>query len=798
MVVLLIVLIVVLGLGLVYLSVMGVPTWFSDRILADARARGYEVYFRNLDFSVFDGIIAEDVLVFLDDADQHPMMEARHIILGFDPSQWFRKKVGLHTLRINKGLVRVGTEGAIRSEEDPGLVRMEEVNGVVRFEPARVRLEALEARIFGVKLACRGDVYHRPPRPEAERKKPAERSIHPGEWIDRLGEARIWLPRLVRQFNLVEFAKTPVAELDFSLHPAEPSQNQLTFRAKGRETRLRGVLFDGWTANAKVDGDDVTISEITLTRDGARIAAKGRLNLATEMVEGGVSSTLPPIYLMNLIPADLREELARSGTSFSGRLDTDLLLGPSPIKAWSKRIRGSLAVEKAEIRNVWVEKGTFTCRWDDPVFHVEHFEALAGRDDQQGRITGKLLTEPETGSFEGSVELSLDLRALLPLMSEDQKKIVRTMTFRQSPPEIKADFSGVAGDGKTFKLEGGIIADNFTFRGTFLDALRTGVRIEDQIMTLKPFRIVRSEGEVNGWLKTWFTRPRVEMDMTSSIDPTSLAMTIGPGMERTFRSFRFNGPARVKAVGIVGFKHEVDQTSYSVEVEAEDFAYDWLDIQQGTFQVKATNRVIDIHRMAGRAYDGTFTGNLRFFPDGSNARYAVSADLKTMNFGDMVKKIRQDGEQSFEGSLSGSMNYTGLTKGSAGDSIEGKAHIRIKDGDLWKIPLFGELSEILGRIMPGLGFVTQSDFTANIDIRDRAFHTRDARLKGNILSVEGKGSYHLNETLDFDVKVKPRGENPILETVRVITYPVTSLLNFKLEGTVADPKWTPENWPTDV
>ncbi|MBU1910320.1 MAG: AsmA-like C-terminal region-containing protein, partial [Verrucomicrobia bacterium] len=124
--------------------------------------------------------------------------------------------------------------------------------------------------------------------------------------------------------------------------------------------------------------------------------------------------------------------------------------------------------------------------------------------------------------------------------------------------------------------------------------------------------------------------------------------------------------------------------------------------------------------------------------------------------------------------------------------------ITIEDGTLFQIPLMGELSQWLTRLYPGLGFATQTDFRTNYRIKDGAFHTEDAMLEGAMLSLKGKGDYFFDQRLDVVVQVQPMRDGIVAEAVRLATSPLTKLLEFKLAGTLREPKWRPLNLPKEM
>jgi hypothetical protein len=105
---------------------------------------------------------------------------------------------------------------------------------------------------------------------------------------------------------------------------------------------------------------------------------------------------------------------------------------------------------------------------------------------------------------------------------------------------------------------------------------------------------------------------------------------------------------------------------------------------------------------------------------------------------------------------------------------------------------------MLARVTPGLGHATQTDFHAGFVFRDGAAHSRDIVLDGDLMRLLGEGDYGFDGSLEFNIKAKPTGEGVIAEVMTLITSPLTFLLEFHLDGTLAEPTWRPQNLPKEL
>jgi hypothetical protein len=60
------------------------------------------------------------------------------------------------------------------------------------------------------------------------------------------------------------------------------------------------------------------------------------------------------------------------------------------------------------------------------------------------------------------------------------------------------------------------------------------------------------------------------------------------------------------------------------------------------------------------------------------------------------------------------------------------------------------------------------------------------------VSFTAKGDCGFDGNLSFDVQVRPLTEKSLIgQAMRVLTYPISRLLEFRLDGTLQRPRWRP-------
>jgi hypothetical protein len=116
------------------------------------------------------------------------------------------------------------------------------------------------------------------------------------------------------------------------------------------------------------------------------------------------------------------------------------------------------------------------------------------------------------------------------------------------------------------------------------------------------------------------------------------------------------------------------------------------------------------------------------------------------------------------------------------------------------LPIFGGLTAFLSKVVPGVDFVLgQNDFSADFELRDRSILSEHVAVEGGVFSLQGKGVCGFDGNLNYAVQVKLMREHPLFaKLIRLITWPLSKLFEFRLSGTVAKPEWYPINFSREL
>ncbi len=790
----LILLIVLAGAGiLVYLHVQGFPDWCRARWVKHMAAQGLHVDASEIFFHPLEGVRASDFRYYDSGLRILPVLEAERVKLDIDVLDLIRGQAGLEGLTVFGGTVRVSPQGVLHLADPANVLVIEDLDATLRVSAVEILVPSLRARILDMQVHGAGAIVLRLPGEEVNASLQPLR-IRPGESRPE------WLGPLAEQLNAISFSDTPDLNVEFVVKPTDLAASELKVHGVGGATTARGVAFDQWELKGEYRNRRLMISRVNASLGEQSATLSGSYLLDGGLLTTRIQSSLPPHHWNSLMPIDWRDRLEAMRLFFRGAVEWDLSLGPAPIGAiWSKT-SGTIRLAQAELSDIWVEEADLSFATDESTLELRDIQATLGQGPNQGTVRGGMSWDLDQKSVQGWADARLDCIALIPIMTTNQIKVVQRFQFPTVPPRSEVTFFGKVGDPFAFALNGTVTASNFFYRGSHAESGSTGISISNRVLTLEPLAVSREEGSADGLIRLDFVDKRVDLDLVSTIDPKAAARAATPVLERIFRVFEFEGPTRTVVKGEIYYRDKkrtsVQASSVTEGLNLKSFRSDHasFDVDYSNNRVKVTNIVAGIY---GGEVEGTY--EVHSEPGGKHQRYSVNAWAKGVSFEDVVRTVtHKDGEQ-YQGKIGGTLQLTGLLGENQGHQAKGGGTVRIGDGRIMRIPLFGGLSRILGKIYPGLGFSKQTDFSSDFTIEGKKIAMDEVTLEGNFFSLQGKGDYFVGtKVIDYDVEFQLLREGLVGTVVRLVTMPITKLLKFDLEGTLDQPVWRPKNLPKEL
>lgn len=779
---------------LLYLRFVGFPGFLVGRACAWLAGQDVHVSARRVRIEFLAEIVVEGLRFYESAGMQAPLLEADHVALSFSPMEWLDRKPGVSRLQVRGAMLRIHTGGGSPAADAPQVLALRDVHGLLGFEPEGVRVDRMSADFAGMRLRGSGLIAAVEPSPEERLSlRDVSRTIRAA-----LKNLPAWLPELVEQVNAATFDAPPKADFDFFFKPGEPLLTSGRLDIMGFGTNLRGAHFDRWTLRARLQDGRLEVSPLSIIQGDTRCYASGTLDVSNRVAECHAYSTLPPATWLALVPRAWLLHADREGLVFGGEGSFELWCGPADAAAVLDTMTGWASARQAEYRGVWIERAFAQFRKEGPLMTFSRVDGVLGRGAQQGELTGSATLRFDTREYTAKGMTDCDPNAVLPLLSSNQAEVISALVFGPAP-HTEIEVSGVMTNLPAFTLTGHFSGRDFSFRGADIRRFESDVAVTNGVMTFTAMEVEREEGRVTGNVALDFDRGRVDYDVVSTASPYAVGRILGSNIHEFVSMFRFEGPIRVASRGCMDYEN-MEGSDLVAEVEGQRVGMDWLlaDRAKGRIRMKGTR--VDFEDVEGVAYGGAFAGSGAVWDveHPTHVRYEASGSIRTADFRRVMASMREVDGEIYKGLLTATARVAGVIGEGMGGTVTGEGRVRIEDGSLFQIPLLGGLSQILSRIYPGLGFATQTDFTSSFTIADSRVRSRDIYLQGAVISATGDGYYYFDERLDVRVQVKLLRAGTIASVVRLVTFPVTKLLEVNLSGTLADPRWRPQNLPKEL
>jgi hypothetical protein len=197
-----------------------------------------------------------------------------------------------------------------------------------------------------------------------------------------------------------------------------------------------------------------------------------------------------------------------------------------------------------------------------------------------------------------------------------------------------------------------------------------------------------------------------------------------------------------------------------------------------------TDDHVQLRGMEGALFDGIVRGEagISFAPD--DKRHNASISVEGIDF-PRLTKLYFDYETA-RGQLAGTYDFQGI--GGESRAMKGTGKIKVSNGDVFVIPVFGPLSSLIAAIIPGAGYSVAKQATATFTVDEGVIKTNDFKVSGKAFGMIGHGDIDFIEhKLDFDVRISASGAGAVLT-------PVYELFEYKGEGSLSKPNWHPKRF----
>lgn len=386
----------------------------------------------------------------------------------------------------------------------------------------------------------------------------------------------------------------------------------------------------------------------------------------------------------------------------------------------------------------------------------------------------------------------VDPKALQPLLADPKvRKAFDLFTFT-SRPLIQAEARGHWRDLQTVVVQGRVAITNFTFKGETCDEFSAQLLFTNSVLNFSDTLVRQGEQRIVVPAGACPIPGRVVYvtNAVSTMDPDLVVRVIGPKVRAAIRPYHFLAPPHVVVNGRIPTIDEADADVH-FKVKGGKLNYWRINLGSVSGDVFWRGEYLNITNIQATAYGGTATWHGEFdftVPHGAQIKmdgYVRNADLHDL-MADLTRTTNR-----LSGKLTGRVNISDANSEDL-QSWQGAGWVRLRDGYLWDIPIFGIFSPVLNTIVPGLGHSPVSSGNASFTINRSVVKTKNLEVRSPALRLRYNGS------VDFKGAVEARVQAEVLRDAwavgRVVSFalwPIAKAFEYRIHGTVNQPKTEP-------
>jgi hypothetical protein len=748
-----------------YLAKKGFGREWRLRVVEELHKRGVEVSIRRLTLNPFRGLVAQDVRVFDYKNRANTLALVSEISLDINYAAFFHRQPFLNAVDVRNAQIWLPFTGGEKQSRQP---RLRNFRAHVYFPPEQIYVSQAEGILAGVRISVTGQLLKRdnyagsPPLSEEE-------------WRKRLKT----LSQLVAELQKCSFPSgSPTLQVKFSGDLAEMENAHVEATLRGQTIRRDKYELRNLSATAEYADQRLSVSQCEFTDNTGSFSAHANWCRQGGDADFQVRSSIDLKSLLESfrpVPqlADISFQTSPT-IEVSGGLN---LSEPRRFKVLSHAAIGRFAYQNIQLSDLNAEFS-----WDGERILVRDLR-VSQRD---GQLKAALLSAPK--DFRLNLDSTLNPAVVKNFLSPEMQTFLGEWEW-QRPPSVHLEIRGPDQRPESWTGDGTIALGRTRFRGAWLNSGTSKIHFGNGAVTYDNFRVVRDEGVGTGSFTYDFKNHEARFaNIKTSVNPADAILWIDPKLLKSVTPYKFHQPPNLTASGLYQFGGGKN-TKFQIRVDATKgldyvFLSKTLPFDRVSAELIFTNDRLQIADLKGGIFSGTAVGSADISLGRGDSRYRAKVAVNQIDFTRLTELYFN--YKTVQGQLNGSYDFTGV--GSDSRKMRGSGKLEVTRGNVFAIPVFGPLSEILNAILPGSGYSIARKATSSFTIKDGVFHTDDFEAQGNLFSMLGHGDvYFVDDKLDFTVRMDMHGPGVLLT-------PMYKLFEYEGTGSAKHPDWHPKRF----
>jgi hypothetical protein len=751
-----------------YLAKRGFGRQWRYRVVEELRKHGVEASVRRLTLDPFRGLVAQDVRIFDYHNRQNTVARISEIALDINYAALLHRQPFLNALDIRNAQLTLPLK---TPEGSPLKAQVTNIRAHVYFPPEQIYVSQAEGIFCGIRISATGQLIKR------QDYQPSTK-ISQEEWQGRVA----LFQRVVAELERFSYpGPAPRLQIKFTGDLAQLEDARVEVNLRADRIQSRGYEAKTFLANAEWAEQKLNITQCEWRDEAGTFAGRASWRRSDGQAEFQARSTLDLSQAVDLVGF---KELFR-GIVFAAPplVEISGSFGGSDGQA-KARLIGRMAIRNFSCKTVPFAGLTANFSWDGERtmlrdVHLQH---------ASGEATAELFEAPN--DFRLNLESTINPGVFAPLAPENFRKFLGEWEWQRSPA-VRLSIRGAGRDPAGWMGEGTLALPRTRFRGVWMNNATTNIRFGNGAVACEDFRVARDEGSGAGSFTYDFAKHEVRFEnVKSTLRPADAIFWVEPKLWKEITPYKFRQPPEVTVQGVVQFRGGKN-THLEIGINAPEgmdytFLGKSLPFDSIAGQLLFTDNRLQLQKVEASLFSGSVRGTADISLAKNDPRYRANLALSKIDFPPLTDLYFK--YQSARGKLSGAYDFSGL--GSQSRSMRGSGKVEVTDGDVFAIPIFGPLSELLGKFFPQAGYSIARQATADFTVKQGVIHTDNLNVAGKLFGMLGHGDVHFaDDKLDLDVRINANGPGFVL-------LPVYKLFEYKGEGSLSKPTWRPKRLPT--
>jgi hypothetical protein len=519
-------------------------------------------------------------------------------------------------------------------------------------------------------------------------------------------------------------------------------------------------------------------------------------------------------------PAEWIDSITFSGLTVDPFLSWPISSAGKPLIEWGElfdpsQLYGALfsrpveiVIETSSIFSVEVERAVFALRSRKNRLFLDDvrldFQTVQFRERVDGWLTYDFVRQKLEANAAGTLTPDVIENLCLFLEGADAVAIFQEFGDYAAPLSV----SGSMLVEPSSKTNGPLLFDmrvvaqstGARFRGVPFKSLKLAMQwLQDDVerrLTIAPLAVHTEEGHVDIAVAHYPAKWVTDFTFSSDLPHQTLLEAMHIDLRQYTTNLQINASPSLTVSGTIADVKAQRETTIQGRMVCDQLAYDNFNLShvRADFLCQGTNR-LDISAFSANCYGGSLTGHAQIERMPDRAPPAVALGLVIQDV-DLAALVADKGlESEVGGALSGQIELTFPWRKQALDKIVGQGYISVKNGAILRVPVFAGLTDFLGRNVPGVdALLMQSNASLPLVVTNGLVVIDNFKVEGNLFSLSAKGKCHLTEPgypVHGVTQLRFFKQKTLIGMLaRLVTLPVSKMMEFRLSGPVTHPEWS--------